>query len=151
MNLDLFADLEEAVSPAETTKPVTGSQVGQVSRATPAVALAPTVRFDPASVQWGETAVEELAASGDAKTRLKNLKAEEGAYDALVQAVLTVAWRKSTAYLRARTEQPDEASSLTGWICKDPELARATELLTRSRLAVNELEMLPRELHPEAA
>jgi hypothetical protein len=40
---------------------------------------------------------------------------------------------------------------LTGWIRKDPELARATELLTRSRLAVNELDMLPDGLHPESA
>jgi hypothetical protein len=151
MNLDLFADHDEAVSSPETSKPAPGSQVESASRAAPAVAFVPTVHFGRASLQWGEAAVDELAASGDAKTRLKNLKAEEGAYEALVQAVLMVAWRKSTAYLRARTQQPDEAFGLTGWIRKDPELARATELLTRSRLAVNELEMLPDGLHPEFA
>ena len=104
--------------------------------------------FNAKAREWAIATIAQLAASGDSLTRLKNLKTDESAYEALLQACLLIAWRKSTAYRRAYSGTVQEQRSLTGWLLRDPELARATELFTRSRLAVNELEMLPTAFHP---
>ena len=143
-NLDLFADLlEEAEkSTVVAESPATVEEVHLPASQS-------SVTFGQAARQWGEGAIERLAAASDVKTRLKVLRGTEGAYERLVTACLFVAWRKRAAYCRAYSApEPGWAERLTGWIPRDPELADSVEQLTRVGLAQDELEMLPESLFP---
>jgi hypothetical protein len=146
MNLDLFADLEPV---AVQASPAAKSPVASAKPDGLLATLAKSQRFDAAAREWAQRAVEDLAAASDAKTRLKNLKEVPGAYEALVDACAFVAWRKREAYRCAF--EGGNAASLEGWVVREPELAQATECLTRSHLAINELAMLPPHLGPVTA
>lgn len=146
MNLDLFADLEPV---AEQNRPAVKTQVISTKPEEVSTVAAHVQRFDAAAREWAQQAVEDLAAASDAKTRLKNLKEVPGAFEVLVDACAFVAWRKREAYRRAFEGR--DPVLLDGWVVRDPELARATECLTRSHLAINELAMLPPHLGPVAA
>jgi hypothetical protein len=143
MNLDLFADLEPV---ALQTGPAARNLVASTKPDAVSETSVKCQRFDAAAREWAQRAVEDLAAASDAKTRLKNLKEVPGAYDALVDACAFVAWRKREAYRCAF--DGGSVASLEGWVVREPELAQATECLTRSHLAINELAMLPPHLGP---
>lgn len=101
------------------------------------------------AMRWVIEEIESIADAGNSKTRLKNIKASEDAYQCLLAACLLIAQRKRVAYERARTGGlAHAATSSIGWVQRDPELAAACYLLTRAAVAVTEIPMLPQAFMP---